>query len=97
MAQPYQVWDQYQIGYVMEMSWHHVFGEPWVMAEQAFSRIFPREDPHSTEKPSPSISKSHTHTPAVTESQLPFNYKSISVAARANATTSRAPQASRNR
>lgn len=70
-AQPMQLDN---MGYIMEFMWGRVFGEPWVMPRQNFTRIFPQpwQNPDRTAWPSPSHTPSHSATPAPTESQQPF-------------------------
>ena len=62
------------MGFVTELMWHHIFGEPWLMPRQNFTLIFPYPDlnPHYTSWPSASHSATHTRSPAPTESQPPF-------------------------
>ena len=52
--QPDSVRYQYSIGYVMELSWHHIFGEPWLFKRQNWTLLYPRAQPSATEQPSPS-------------------------------------------
>ena len=36
----------WNIGFVMETSWHHIFGEPWVMEPQDRTLIYPNNYEH---------------------------------------------------
>ena len=62
VLQPVPVRDRFRINYVMEMIWHRVFGEPWVMEKQNFTRIFPKGEPFQTPYPSPTITATPTQT-----------------------------------
>ena len=61
-----------KLGYVTELIWHRVFGEPWLMPAQDQSLVFPDGEPASSTWPTPSRSATITPTPLGTESQQPF-------------------------
>ena len=52
------VYNGIAIGYVMEISWHRIFGEPWMLPKQNLSAMYPHGGPNTTPWPLPSSSAS---------------------------------------
>ena len=47
------VYNIYRINFVLEVMFHRMFGEPWIMAEHNMSLVYPYGDPGQSPTPTP--------------------------------------------